>query len=86
MKGIKPFFFLPCVCMYYADNNCTYTETYEPEHTYTFTGKCLTSGKEHSVTVNASDLFKYRNGAYIQDAFADLSAGDREFLMSGMMW
>lgn len=69
--------------MFYADNHCTYTEAYQPEHTYTFTGKCVMTGKPYSVTVKAEELWAYRNGAYIQDAFKSLSPEDREFLKSG---
>tara|TARA_Y100001951_G_C11192817_1_gene212536 strand:- start:343 stop:579 length:237 start_codon:yes stop_codon:yes gene_type:complete len=72
--------------MNYADNNCTYTEEYEPEHIYTFTGIVINTGKEQSVTVKAPDLFKYRQGAYIQDAFPYLSPPEREFLLSGHMF
>ena len=72
--------------MNYADNNCTYTEEYEPEHIYTFTGTVINTGKEQSVTVKAPDLFKYRQGAYIQDAFPYLSPPEREFLLSGHMF
>jgi len=69
--------------MRYADNFCECVEQYEPEHTYTFTGPCLGTRKNYSVTVKAPDLYKYRQGEYIQNAFPYLSAGDREFLMSG---
>lgn len=69
--------------MMYADNFCTYTEQHKPEHTYTFTGKCIQTGKDYSVTVKASELYAYRQGAYSQDAFKSLSAEDREFLISG---
>lgn len=69
--------------MRYADDHCTYTEQYEPEHTYTFTGPCAITGKSCSVTVKGEELYNYRRGAYIQDAFPGLSAGDREFLISG---
>lgn len=70
--------------MRYADARCTYTESYSPEHTYTFTGPCAITGKPYSVTVPGAGLFAYRRGAYIQDAFPDLPAGDREFLLSGI--
>lgn len=70
--------------MRYADARCTYTESYTPEHTYTFTGPCVITGKPYSVTVPGPGLFAYRHGAFIQDAFPDLPAGDREFLMSGI--
>lgn len=64
--------------------NCTYTESHSPEHTYTFTGRCVVTGEEHSVTVKGKDLFDYNRGAFIQDAFPYLTPGDREFLNSGI--
>ena len=71
--------------MYYADSRCTVTENYKPEHTYTYTGSCVVTGKMVSVTVPATALFKLRHlGVHIQDAFPELSVGDREFLISGM--
>lgn len=69
--------------MRYADNKCTYTEQHTPEHTYTFTGPCVLTKKPYSVTVKGSELYAYRKGEYIQIAFKSLSAGDREFLISG---
>ena len=70
--------------MRYADARCTYTENHENgKHTYTFTGPCIHTGKPYSVTVPGEGLYRYRQGAKIQDAFPDLSPGDREFLMSG---
>jgi len=69
--------------MRFADSHCTYTEQYQPQHTYTFTGRCVVTGKPHSVTLPAEGLFRYRQGAYIQDALPELSTGDREFLISG---
>jgi hypothetical protein len=69
--------------MRFADNHCTYTEDYK-NHTYTFIGNCVVTGKPYSVTVPAQGLFAYRQGAHIQDAFPKLSTDDREFLMSGI--
>lgn len=70
--------------MRYADNFCSYTEQYKNGiHTYTFTGPCLITKKSYSVTVSGEGLHKYRRGAYIQDAFPELSAEDREFLITG---
>lgn len=69
--------------MRYADSRCEVVESYNPEHTYTFIGPCVVTGKEQRVTVKAEDLFKYRQGSYVQDAFPYLSKGDREFLISG---
>ena len=70
--------------MQYALNHCTYEEKYEPEHVYVFTGPCVVTKKLPSVTVPAAGLYRYHQGAYIQDAFPNLSADDREFLMSGI--
>ena len=69
--------------MRYADNQCVCTETYEPNHVYTFTGPCVVTGETYSVTVPAAELYAYRRGLKIQDAMPSLDAGDREFLMSG---
>lgn len=69
--------------MRYADSRCEVVESHTPEHTYTFVGPCLVTGKEQRVTVKAPDLFRYRQGASIQEAFSYLDKGDREFLISG---
>ena len=65
-------------------SRCTYKEEYTPEHVYIFTGKCIVTGKDYSVTLPAKGLYKYNNGAYVQDAFPELSVDDREFIISGM--
>lgn len=71
--------------MRYADARCRYTERFEPEHVYVFEGPYLDKpGFTRQVTVKAPDLFKYRQGALIQQAFPYLSADDREFLLSGL--
>lgn len=69
--------------MRYADSRCECVESYEPEHTYTFVGPCVVTGKEQKVTVKAQDLFRYRQGSYVQECFPYLDKGDREFLISG---
>ncbi len=69
--------------MNYADKHCKCIENIEPEHTYTYIGKWFYTKEEHSVTVKAEDLHKYRQGESIQKAFPYLSAKDREFLISG---
>lgn len=69
--------------MQYADSRCKYVEVFEP-HGYKFTGPCVVTGKEISVTVPGDGLYRYRQGAHMQDAFPNLSADDREFLISGM--
>jgi hypothetical protein len=47
--------------MRYADSCCTVRESYDP-HTYTFTGRCVVTDEEYSVTVKAEELFAYRAG------------------------
>lgn len=70
--------------MRYADSHCEVIESYEPEHTYTFVGPCVVTGKEQRVTVKAADLFRYRQtNGYVQECFHYLSKDDREFLISG---
>ncbi len=39
--------------------------------------------KPYSVTIPGNELFKYRQGEYIQEAMPSVSADDREFLISG---
>ena len=71
--------------MRFADKHCIYTEGFKDGvQTYTFTGKCAVTGKLYSVTVLGSELFRYRQGDKLQDAFKSLTPGDREFLFSGV--
>jgi hypothetical protein len=70
--------------MRYADCKCTCTENFYPEHTYTFTGPCVVTGKTYSVTVKSKELNDYRRGGLIQKSLHSVSVGDREFLMSGI--
>jgi hypothetical protein len=70
--------------VFYADNYCTYEEEHTSEGDfYVFTGPCKKTGQPYSVRVPAKALYKYRQGASIQDAMPMLSRDDREFLMSG---
>jgi hypothetical protein len=71
--------------MRYADARCSYVEGVDESGvgTYTFTGPCVVTGKEQSVTVKAPDLFKYRQGGHVQDCFPYLEKEQREFLISG---
>jgi hypothetical protein len=69
--------------MRYADSQCQVIEQYNPEHTYTYVGPCVVTGKEQRVTVKAIDLNRYRQGGYVQDCFPYLDASQREFLISG---
>lgn len=67
--------------MRYAATNCSVKS--EQAGTVTFTGPCFVTGKPYSVTVLIEGIRKYNAGAMMQDAFPLLSAGDREFLISG---
>ena len=53
-------------------------------HTYTFTGKCVISGEDVSVTIGGKDLFRYHQGTLIQDAFPYLNKQQREWMISGV--
>lgn len=71
--------------MRFADRKCKVTEVYTPEHVYTFTGNCIITGQEYSVSVPAKELFDYRHtGKLIQDCLVSLNADDRDFLMTGI--
>lgn len=70
--------------MRYADSYCSRLEEYAPTHTYTFRGKCLLCGESKQVTVDGKQLFRYRQGEYIQDALTSNTKDEREFLMSGI--
>lgn len=65
-------------------SRCTYTESFEGgNHTYTFTGPCVVTGKPFSVTVPGDGLYRLNRGAHVQDAFPNLSPAEREFIISG---
>lgn len=52
-------------------------------HSYVFSGECIGCNEKHTVIVRGPDLFRFRQGAFVQEAFPYLPAGDREFLISG---
>lgn len=47
-------------------------------------GFATLSRNDYSVTVSIKALWDYKRGALVQDAFPNLSATDREFLITGM--
>lgn len=52
-----------------------------------FTGPCMVTGKPHTVRAPKSGVDAYAanpRGSYIQTVFPDMSADDREFLISGI--
>ena len=67
----------------YIHTNCTYTEAYEPEHTYTFTGPCVKTKLPHRVTIPANELWELNQGGLIQ-CLKSLDSDDREFVKSGI--
>lgn len=51
----------------------------------TITENCRVTGEIYSVTVDSGDLERYKNGeGLIQNIFPYLSAGDREFIKTGI--
>lgn len=44
---------------------------------------CFHCGQANKILVESAKLEAWRNGAYIQDAFHDLDADDRELIMTG---
>lgn len=68
--------------MMYARHKCQIVESGED---VVITGPYFDDrNRTRTVTVKRSDLQKYNEGTFIQDAFPYLSADDREFLISGM--
>jgi hypothetical protein len=47
-------------------------------------GRSICSGKKYTLELPAIGWNLYITGSYIQDAFPNLSADDREFLISGI--
>jgi hypothetical protein len=66
--------------MFYANNFCTYTE--DMTH-YIFSGPCMECKKTIKIRIPKEALYKYNQGAHIQNAIPMLNDGEREFLMSG---
>jgi len=60
-----------------------YSETYDP-HAYTFRAECIWCATPKTITLPAEQLFEYRRGALVQNAFPEMSAEDREFIISGV--
>ena len=56
----------------------------ETEGTYRVRGSCMVTGKEYEATYPKDGVVRWLDGAHIQDAMPDVSAGDREFLISGI--
>lgn len=63
--------------------NVDFTE--QNDGNYTATVKCPFCGKETKIeNIPATDLFSWRSGALIQQAFPNMPSEDRECLISGI--
>jgi len=69
--------------MRYALSACHCRTVVAPELSLVFTGPCIVTGESYSVQVPMDGFDRYSSGAPIQDAFPQLPAEDREFLISG---
>ena len=47
------------------------------------TRRCIGCGKSHTVEVSEEGYFKWKAGAFVQDAFPELTPDEREMLISG---
>ena len=69
------------------DGGCKYTENFDSEGGiqvgYTFHTRCPSCKATRDVAVHPGDLFNYRQGAHVQDAFPYLSGEEREALLTG---
>lgn len=74
-------FHLPSQPIHYSE----YRELRDP-HRYVFTTiPCPECGQMAEITVDGPLLFRYHQGAKVQDVFPNMTAGDRERLfMSGI--
>jgi hypothetical protein len=50
----------------------------------TITKKCTVTGQEYAVECELDKWRQWKDGAYIQDVMGDLTAEQREFLISGL--
>ena len=68
---------------YLDTKSCRYTEVYDPEHLYTFSGPCVITGEPYSVEVKGSELHKMRERDCILQ-LKSLDTDQREFLITGV--
>jgi hypothetical protein len=68
---------------YIDTRSCRYTEVYDPEHIYTFSGLCIITGEPYSVEVKGEELHKMREKDCILQ-LKSLDAAQREFLLTGV--
>ena len=71
--------------MRYAKSQCSRSvQLIDSEILFTYTGRCIVTGKEHSVTITGDNLAAYESGLNIQDAMPNVAVDDRGFLMFGI--
>jgi len=58
--------------------------TTNDNNTITISKRCLYTKKQYSVTISRDEYDKWLSGERIQNAMPNISAGDREFLISGI--
>ena len=66
---------------------CCTTTLVDPDttrNTLRVDGPCIQCGAPQSITVPAEMLIKFGQGGFAQDCFPNLSADQREFLISGI--
>ena len=68
---------------YLDTKSVRYTEVYDPEHIYTFTGPCVLTGEPYSVEVKGKELDKMREKDCILQ-LKSLDEDQREFLITGV--
>lgn len=68
-------------------NRLRYGQTTQPDpnnaDNVIVTGKCYVTHKEHSASYPLDGIRLWQEGIHIQDAMPEVSAEDREFLISG---
>lgn len=69
----------------FRDGCCTLNvASLDPEFKVAVRGPCYECGKPREVVVSDAALRKFRAGSFAQDCFPELSAEQREFLISGI--
>lgn len=69
----------------FRDNCCSHTwGAVGTRQTLRVTGPCIECGKEQSIRLDAHAAIMFRDGAFAQNCFPHLPAGQREFLISGI--
>ena len=68
---------------YLDTKSVRYTEVYDPEHLYIFSGPCVLTGEPYSVEVKGKELHQMREKDCILQ-LKSLDTDQREFLLTGV--